>query len=400
MTDEQSWQAPGSRPQPQPQTPPPPSSQPQASQLHAPQPQAPPRYGEYGPPVTPPPGWTPPPKPGLIPLRPIGFGTLLGAPFQVLRRNPKATFGTALLVQGAILLATLLVVGGVTAIAVGRIMSADRADRGTVSAGAIASIVLSLLIPFALNLIGSALLQGIIVVEVSRATLGEKLTLRSLWRRARGRLGTLIGWVLILTAIVLGVIVVLGGIVTLLVLQGPVGITIGVIVGILGVLACIVLGVWLFTKVSLVPSLIVLERAGIRPAVRRSWALTNGYFWRTFGVQFLIAMIVNLVAQIVVTPVTLVFQFVLTLIDPTHAGTVNGGAVIGAAASYLIVIIVSLVFGAITAVVQAAAIALIYIDLRMRKEGLDLELVRFVEARQAGQTDVQDPYLATAPPSA
>ena len=35
--------------------------------------------------------------------------------------------------------------------------------------------------------------------------------------------------------------------------------------------------------------------------------------------------------------------------------------------------------------------AVIYIDLRMRREGLDLELQRFVEQRDAGQP-VGDPY--------
>jgi len=33
---------------------------------------------------------------------------------------------------------------------------------------------------------------------------------------------------------------------------------------------------------------------------------------------------------------------------------------------------------------------------RMRKEGLDLELVRFVEARQVGQNGVGNPYLVHA----
>ena len=52
----------------------------------------------------------------------------------------------------------------------------------------------------------------------------------------------------------------------------------------------------------------------------------------------------------------------------------------------------SVLIGAITAVVQAALIAVIYIDLRMRTEGLDLELERHVEARDAGRP-VTDPYL-------
>ena len=58
--------------------------------------------------------------------------------------------------------------------------------------------------------------------------------------------------------------------------------------------------------------------------------------------------------------------------------------------------VLSLLIGAITAVVQAALVAVIYIDLRMRREGLDLELERHVEQRDAGRP-VGDPYR---PPTA
>jgi len=58
--------------------------------------------------------------------------------------------------------------------------------------------------------------------------------------------------------------------------------------------------------------------------------------------------------------------------------------------------VISVVFGAIALVAQSATPALLYIDIRMRKEGLDLELLRFVEARQTGDTSVVDPYLVTS----
>ena len=45
--------------------------------------------------------------------------------------------------------------------------------------------------------------------------------------------------------------------------------------------------------------------------------------------------------------------------------------------------------------VQSAATALIYLDLRIRREGLDLELARFVEAKQSGDQAVPDPYLTS-----
>ena len=46
-------------------------------------------------------GWAPPPqapKPGVIPLRPIGVGEILDGSFTSIRRNPKATLGIAAVV--------------------------------------------------------------------------------------------------------------------------------------------------------------------------------------------------------------------------------------------------------------------------------------------------------------
>ncbi|TFC49791.1 hypothetical protein E3T24_10945 [Cryobacterium sp. TmT2-59] len=335
--------------------------------------------------------WTPPPRPGLIPLRPLGFGTLLWAPFQVLRRNPKATFGSALLVQGAITLITLVVVGLVTFFALDRVASAPIEDRAQVEAGATLTIVLSALVPLALSVLASALLQGVIVVEVARATLGEKLRLGALWRSAGRRLWPLALWTCLLSAgLIVGIGVVAGAVAAFVMIGGG-WVALAVVSGILGSLALLSLGAWLFTRTSLVPSLIVLERLGIGAAVRRSWSLTQGYFWRTLGVQFLVAAIVNIVAQVVSTPLSLLFGVAVSLVDPNAALDAYLPSVI----LYVLIIFVALVLGAVVSVVQSATTALIYIDLRMRKEGLDLELARFVESVPG--SDVPDPYLVPTP---
>ena len=353
------------------------------------------RYGAYGPgggsPTAPaggpPPGWAPPPKPGLIPLRPLDFGMLLWAPFQVLRRNPKATFGSALIVQSVVTLFTLVVIGLVTFVALGRIDSASPDEREAVEAGSIAAIVLSALIPVALSVIASALLQGVIVVEVARATLGEKLRLGQLWRAAGRRLWPLVLWALLLSAaILLAVALVVGGTVLFVTLGGG-WVGLGVAIGVLGGMALIAGGSWLSTKTSLVPSLIVLERLGIGRAVRRSWSLTNGYFWRTLGILMLVALIVNVIAQIVTTPLAMLFSIAVSLVDPNAAFE----AWIPAIILYVLTLFFTLVIGAVTAVIQSATTAVIYIDLRMRKEGLDLELQRFVES--AREDGIADPYL-------
>jgi hypothetical protein len=241
----------------------------------------------------------------------------------------------------------------------------------------------------------SALLQGIIVLEVSRATLGEKLTLRQLWRLAHGRLWALIGWsLLVAAAIAVAVVVLVGAIVLVVATLGNVGVAIAVLIGILGGFALLAVGIWIGTKLTLVSSALMIERLTLRAAIARSWRLTTGAFWRTFGIQLLVAVIINVALQVISAPLSLLSPLLLMLLDPNQQNqsstiAVSIGITVLAAA-------VTLVFGAIGAVVQAATSALIYVDRRIRTEGLDLELARVVEARQAGERDVADPYLPGA----
>src|SRR3954470_4012486 len=123
-----------------------PSWQPPADSWSAPQSPASGWSPAYAPMAGPQPAWTPPPKPGLIPLRPLSFGTLIGAPFQALRRNPKITVGAALLIQTIpSIVVTLLVFGG-AALLLSRVANAESSDQSALTAGAIGgSIVLGLL---------------------------------------------------------------------------------------------------------------------------------------------------------------------------------------------------------------------------------------------------------------
>ncbi|SDZ41727.1 glycerophosphoryl diester phosphodiesterase membrane domain-containing protein [Herbiconiux ginsengi] len=415
-------------PGPSGQYPPPMPPQPQYGQ-YAPPPQPqygqyapppPPQYGQYAPPpqygqyAPPPPGyaqpgasvpywaqqgqglpqpgpapWAPPPKPGLIPLRPLGFGTLMGAPFQVLRRNPKATFGSGLIVQVAIILVTILFVGGATFWAISRSVSASSADQDAVAAGSVAIVLLSALIPVALSLFASALLQAVLVVEVARGTLGEKRRLGELWKAAFRRILPLTGWYALIAA---ALVVVLGLIVLAIFAAsalGDAGIVLAVLAGVFLSLGSVVLAVWLGVKFSMVPCIIVLERVGVFAAMRRSWKLTTGNFWRTFGVMALVYLILSTASQLLSVPFQFLLPIAVGLIDPNNTGS----GLIGAGALYLLFLAFTVVLSAVTSVVQAATVAVIYIDLRMRTEGLDIELARFVESRQVGDDSWPDPYL-------
>ena len=344
------------------------------------------------------PGWTPPPKPGLVPLRPLDLGTILGASFRVLRRNPKPTFGAALLIQGSVYLLLILVVAGVTFNAVSRVNSSSSQNTDQITAGATGLIIVASIIPALLAVIASAVLQGIIVLEVSRGAVGEKLTLRALWTKARGRIGALIGWAALL---VLTVTVVLGAIVLIIVMLavslGTGGIIAAVLIGFLASFSLVVAFVWLSTKLALVPSVLMIERLSIRDSVARSWSLTRGYFWRTFGITLLVAAIIGFVSQVASIPLSIVTQFATVLFDPQ--GQKGSGVTVLLVVVSLLAVVIAVVIQSITSVVQSATTGLIYLDLRIRKEGLDLELVRYVEARQSGNSSVVDPLLHGAPVS-
>jgi hypothetical protein len=418
VTDNNAWQPPSGEPTPPAgqSTPPaspygPPSSAqfpPPGGQFAPPAGQFAPPGGQYAPPAGqfPPapqygqpapqaPGWTPPPKPGLIPLRPLSFGTLLGASFQLIRRNPRPTFGISLLLNGLIYVLFIVVVGGVAALVIGRAISATSDDADEIAAGAVGALALSAFIPVALSLLVTAVLQGIISLEVSRATIGEKLTVRGLWRLARGRIGALVGWsALVGLAVFVALVVVVVVVSLIIAFGGDAGLVIGIILAVLAALAAVVLYAWLATKLSLVPSALVLERLPLRRAVARSWTLTSGYsyFWKALGAQLLVSVIVQVAAQVVSVPISILISVGGTLINPNGDQT---AFLVVLGAGYVLAGIVSLVFGALAAVAQSAVAALVYIDYRMRKEGLDLDLTRFVEARQVGDIGVANPYLTT-----
>ena len=345
-------------------------------------------------------GWAPPPRPGLIPLRPLDVGRILAAPYQLLRRNPRPTFGMSLLLQGSVLLLTLVVVSIAAFFSLSRIDFATGSEvSDEIVAGSIGMILLSSLVPLALSLVATAIMQGIIVLEVARQSLGEKLRFRELWALARGRVLALVGYSLALTAVLLVAVAVVIGLVAGLSFLGSAGVVTGVALALLLGAALVALGAWIGTKLAFVPSILMLERLTVREAMGRSWRLSTGAFWKILGILLLVAFILNVVSSIAGAPL----QFVSVLLPALIAPTGDETAIIALVVAVTVVsLVLTIVVSAVILVVQSATTALLYLDQRIRKEGLDLELARYVEARQSGgAAGMADPYAArmAAPPA-
>ncbi|MEW2461025.1 hypothetical protein AB0872_10105 [Microbacterium sp. NPDC047426] len=343
--------------------------------------------------------WTPAPKKGIIPLHPLTFGMLLGKAFAALRHNPKVLFGFAVVIQFVVVIATAGVMGVVLFTTFTRLetVSPSSPDFEAVLAGTIAINVIAGLIVGLASIAFTAMMQGVVAADIGYAAVGRKASLRMLWRRMLPAFWRLAGFASLSVLAMFGGIAIVVAIIGALTAGGlggtPELIGIVIIVVVLLAIAAIPLTIWLTTKLLLVPSILVLERARFRDAFVRSWRLTRGRFWVAFGVTFLISLIMGLAMQVVSIPTALVSSFLGTVIAPTGAS--EPSAVIGYVFALLAPQVLLLILQAITIVVQSTGGVLVYLDCRMRYEGLDQTLLSYVERLDLGASEDQlgDPFV-------
>jgi hypothetical protein len=136
-----------------------------------------------------------------------------------------------------------------------------------------------------------------------------------------------------------------------------------------GILACFVGGVWLWGVWAVAAPALVLERRGMRAALGRSLGLVRGTFWRVWGIRALGWLLTAVLGQLVLLPFQVLAGAVWN-VDPlgTHVD-------VGNPALYVAVLSIGqLIMSSVIAPIAAAIELLLYTDLRMRKEGMDITL--------------------------
>jgi len=129
---------------------------------------------------------------------------------------------------------------------------------------------------------------------------------------------------------------------------------------IIGLILIVIPGIWLAIGCSVAVPVLMFEGVAGPGAVRRSLSLVKGRWWATLGAL--------LVAGILVGVVEFVIGLIFGAIESgLHADSVTLVIVVRA-----LIVILS---GLISYPFYAAIVTVIYIDLRVRKEALDLELL-------------------------
>lgn len=301
-------------------------------------------YGAPGQPAYAPPGatgWAPAVRPGVIPLRPLGLGDVLDGAVGAVRRYPRQAISQALVVA---VLATALNVA-LLLLLPDRLLEGDTAaeDLSDEEAG---GIVLSLIGLLGVATVAGLVASGLVAVVLGKAVLGQDLPFQDAWAQTRAVLPRLLGLCLLIFAALL----LTAGLPFLALLAGPIGIPV--------VLAGVVGAGYLYVRLSLAAPALVLERGTVRQAVRRSGVLVRGSFWRILGILLLARVIMAVVGNVLQVP----FLFIDGL-----SGEVSTAGQIGTSVGAGLSLVVTLPF-------FGGVAALLYLDRRMRVEGLDVQL--------------------------
>ncbi|MEU6443531.1 hypothetical protein [Streptomyces sp. NPDC047046] len=289
-------------------------------------------------------GWggpPPAPQPGIVPLRPLDLGDILGGAFRMMRSHWRAVLGISLGVAVLVVAVTLVV-------------------QGTLTDGTSLSNARSVPAQF-LSLLGSTLAVGMLTSVASHAVLGRPLGLKGAWREARPRFWKLLGLTVLVSLVVAAAVLVC--LVPGLLVDAAGG---GDGLTVLGILGGVVLAIWLYIRLSFSTAALVLERQGIVAAMRRSAKLVDGAWWRTFGILLLTGLIASVAQFVIMLPFD---ALGLLVAFAGSAESLTDGPAFWLFAGTGMIASTTFVFP-----LTAGVTVLLYVDQRIRRESLDIDL--------------------------
>jgi hypothetical protein len=304
------------------------------------------------------------PEPGGVPLRPLNLGEIVVGAITTIRRNPRTTLGFT---------AVVMVLCSAPAAVLDELIVRSLKANNAVSLSGQAFIIRILLLVFTTPILlftGDAILTGMLTAVVSQSVLGRRLSVAEAWRVARPRTLRLAGARLL--SLLVAIAVVIGAAVFFV----TVGVGLGPVRPLVfpaAVLTIVVLVTFFTARFSVAAPAVGLEQKKPTESLSRSWRLVRSCTWRVAGFVLLIYLMAGLVTVTVEIPFDMftraadpglfggLFALRSGVGDPTAIGT--GVAALG-----------GIIVGTLTWPFLATARVLLYLDLRMRKEGLHFAL--------------------------
>ncbi|MCJ0869943.1 hypothetical protein [Streptomyces sp. AP-93] len=323
----------------------------------------------------------PAPQPGVIPLRPLGTGDVINGAFGTFRRYWKPLIGVMTVVQGIAILLVAATLAISLAVRHDRFSAVfDLAPGEDPEGSDVAALFLSFIpagvVLLVVMTVGAAMFSALCPALIQEAVLGRPASFGAMWRRSWSRLPSVLG-ALLLTALIAGgpALLLYAICIPLIIMSteldgsGPPA-AFGLLL--LGSLLCVPFSIWLVARFSLAPAAAVCEGLGPVAALRRSSQLVRDGWWRVFGLSMLGHLVAMAVGYAIQMPFGFVGMFALfpNLPGPDDPSPDPGTLIFG----FLVYGATMLLGGVISSLFQFSfpqlVIALIYVDQRMRKEGL------------------------------
>ena len=304
-------------------------------------------------------------QPGIIPLRPLTVGELFNGAFQAVRVNPQTMFGFAFAIMAVVGLVQAFFASSSMSSLTRAMSSGDPQELFDSLGSSMGSLVTS-----GLTMLATAFLSGMLALTVWDAVLGRKSSPADAWHRFSPRFVPVL-----LATFLIGIIEFVLIVVVLLVFMIPfflvlvnaasarsydsAGAGIGGALSILFlmIVALIVVACFLAVKFAFTSSAVVLEGLGPVDALKRSWSLSKGSFWRILGRIWLIGIVTGLISG--------VLGAVVGAILGVGANAADSVGLLVAFSAF-----VSALLSAVVIPVQSSFYTLMYLDERMRKENL------------------------------
>jgi hypothetical protein len=291
-------------------------------------------------------------------LRPLRVGEILDASVKVYLRNARVLIGLAaiVLVPIQILNAALLlnIVSGDSEVPVSGSFSSLSAN-GQGHPVHVAAFLGASATTDILGGLANLLITAACVKAVSDTYLDQPTSVGASLRSALRRLGSLL-WMDIILGIGL----------------------------VFAFIALVIPGVWLYVAWSVATPVLLIERKRGPSAIGRSFALVRGRWWPTAGVLLLSFLLVAIVSG-ALSGLLLAF-----LLGGSH----------GAAVKVIVSSFTSGIASMLTRPFQAVVVTILYYDLRVRRDGYDLELLAEqlgIEPAQLPQMSATGTYVGSGP---
>jgi hypothetical protein len=321
------------------------------------------------------------PRPGAD-LRPLGLGELLDRTFTLYRNHFWLFCGIMVVPEGLSVLVSVLWALSPGARAFQRVTANPPADP-RVLFSAMASGFGSAFVISIVHLLIYIVAIGAVTYAVADLYLQRSPSIQVAYRQAAHRAGSVIGlcFLLGMIAMVLYLAAALAGAMGGAVLVGVGGAVAGSALGrVLGpilivttVIGALIAGMalvaWVLMRFAVSMQIVLLEGLGVCDALSRSGSLTAGNRWRIFVAVVIMLLIVGALGAVLTMPLA-----VITMMDALKSHVVPTWLQVASS-------IAGGLNGVITGPLLAITMALIYYDLRIRKEGFDIEALMAAPAQ-------------------